>query len=68
MTNLCALVISVFLRPVSTRRRRWTHKEPLTDKLQVAHPPLHISNKPHFSRQKSLYSSKNGLLFLLTIV
>ena len=34
MTNPCAPVISVFLRPVSTRRRRWTHKEHLTDKLE----------------------------------
>ena len=37
MTNLCALVISVFLRPVSTRRRRWTHKELLADKLQFTY-------------------------------
>lgn len=32
MTNPCALVISVFLRPVFTRRRRWTHKNNITNK------------------------------------
>ena len=37
MTNPCAPVISVFLRPVSTRRRRWTHKERLPDKLQFTY-------------------------------
>ena len=47
MTNPCALVISVFLRPVSTRRRRWTHKEPLRNKLQFAFISLHIPDEPN---------------------
>ena len=46
MTNPCAPVISVFLRPVSTRRRRWTHKELLADKLQFTLLSLHISDEP----------------------
>ena len=44
MTNPCALVISVFLRPVHTRRRRCVQQQLLTDKLQFV--SLLMSDEP----------------------
>ena len=58
MTNPCALVISVFLRPVSTRRRRWTHKEPLRNKLPFTPPSLHIPHELHYTISNPITSTR----------
>ena len=44
MTNPCALVISVFLRPVHTRRRRCVQQ--LVSPLLVVPTELRIQQKP----------------------